>query len=548
MEDLSGSARLIQAGFFKPSFKEDFPEFFDESKFKELKSSDAEKYKNISFHDFKQELIDKLMKGELKGKKKLYEYADHDEGEVTNHQIRLYDYPKPVNRYSLTLETFHLSIEPVYNFCMNDLKDLGFGDVIKVSDLFAASEQSSLYGAGMQRLGLAQDKVSQFLAQIGAFVRKDLFQLIRDIKWISERIEYHEKARSKEKSESEPAELTLKGMWVDLVDGVVQGQRVSANIFQMAQQLQFTALPDFFFNMNPQTTKDISKTVDDLKLNASLSNVLKRKLEQYLAWRDYNYKELVQRKRFELAYLKQHYNIIKMYMNWLKPYLKHIQRLQPNVKDLTSPNLVSAFEGSMVEIEVLGKMKHPKSDHYTCILLTLEYRTRPSLSFTQEGGYHRGPVHVGETKITWRAYGWDDKKIDAFLKMKDQEDIAVLSGIDEAMNAIKDDIDKYLGEANELSKLRTVEKEDKKSQHKAKKPDSVWAVAGDIGSGFKELGGLFVPSSITGMFSMKSAEQKKAAEASAKAKGNQKVAEKVAKKLLWVHYKIFKKAHGCLAW
>ena len=69
--------------------------------------------------------------------------------------------------------------------------------------------------------------MSQYLQQIGQFIRRDLFQLVRDIRWIDERITFHADAREGQES----AEITLKGLWTDLVDGVVQGQRVSANIF-----------------------------------------------------------------------------------------------------------------------------------------------------------------------------------------------------------------------------------------------------------------------------------------------------------------------------
>ena len=39
------------------------------------------------------------------------------------------------------------------------------------------------------------------------------------------------------------------------------------------------------------------------------------------------YKELQVRKNFNLGYLRQHYSVIRLYLNWLRPYLKNIQRL-----------------------------------------------------------------------------------------------------------------------------------------------------------------------------------------------------------------------------
>lgn len=538
----SSSARLIQTGFCTKAFKQDYGEYFSKEEFEKKQKQKGYKYAGMDWEEAKNKIIQDIEAG--KAKKKIWEYADHDEAEVAEGQMMLLDWPKPAHRYSAILETPHQSIEPIYAWCINTLKDIGSAEVLKITDMFAASEQSSFYGAGMQRLGLAQDRVSQLLATIGQFVRRDLFQLVRDIRWIDERLDYHEKARNwASPKEAEPAELTLKGIWVDLVDGVVQGQRVSANLIQMAQQLQFTSLPDFFFGLHPQKTSEIKPAIDRMQLkNKTLENMLMRKLEQYLNWKEHNYKELKQRKRFELAYLKQHYNIIRMYMQWLTPYLKHIKRLQPNISSLESPELISAFEGSMVEIEVMGKKLSSKG-FYNCMMLTLEYRTRPSMSFTQEAGFHRGPIHVGEVKVTWRAYGWTDKDIERYKKFKEMEDIDVLSSIDEAMNSMKEDLKKYLEQADQLQG-----KEEKKPDKKAPPaPESIWKPFGEVGKGFKELGQIFLPVNWSISPSARK-EQKKKAEAKSAEKAAQKGAEKLAKKLLWVHYKLFKKVHGCLAW
>ena len=99
--------------------------------------------------------------------KALEDAADHDKIEIAKEQVMLVDYPKPVKKYYLVYETPFLSIEPVYYYAMRLLFDLGFPIVDKITDLFTAAEHSSFYGAAAQTLGLAQDKVSTFLATIG---------------------------------------------------------------------------------------------------------------------------------------------------------------------------------------------------------------------------------------------------------------------------------------------------------------------------------------------------------------------------------------------
>ena len=251
------------------------------------------------------------------------ELADADVMEVAKDQMLAVDFPNPKSRYYIVYEAFHEAIEPIYYWSLGHLKnDWGFAIVHKVSDLFTASEQSAFYGASAQRLGLAQDKVAQYLATIGKMV-KDLFQLVRELRIIDERLGYY---RGSIEQKSQQAEIALKGMWVDMVDGVVGGQRTAANLFIMAQQLQFTTLPDLFFSIHPQIPDEIEKVVNQKAsgFNQTVRIALMRKLELYLRWRDTTYKEMLVRRKFTIDYLRQHFSIIKMYMAWVKPYLKHI--------------------------------------------------------------------------------------------------------------------------------------------------------------------------------------------------------------------------------
>jgi hypothetical protein len=527
---LDSSKRLVKYGFTTDKFKQDFPN-----------------WKALS-PEQKEAELNKLVDSE-----KIEQYAAHDEMEVTKDQIVKLPHPKALSKYHMIYEVPHESIEPIYYWCLGNLQaDLGYPVVEKISDIFTAAEHSSFYGASAQRLGLAQDKVAQYLATIGKMV-KDMFQLVREIRWIDERIKYYEDADKG----YEGAEIALKGLWTDMVDGVVGGQRTSSNIFVMAQQLQFSALPDLFFSIH--VTKDIiakvkGKPVDKVEdseireqidkfvnkqaegFNKELQNLLKRKLYQYQVWRAETRSEIKQRKTFTIQYLAQHYQIIKMYMTWVKPYLKHIQKLGSDVTKINSAELISAFEGSLVEIEILGKQRQKgHKNAYSCILITLQYRTRPQMQFSQEGGYHRGPLHQGETKIFWRAYGWTDEEIENFKKMKDEEDLELIKTIDaslgQAMESLGGDLRKYLEEA------KTTIYEKKKTEGKGpQKLPGLFEPFAELGKGFTDSFAALIP--------------KPKKEGPNKEKINQecKVAGKVAKSQLWAAYKIFKKAHRLLTW
>ena len=486
--------------------------------------------------------IDGQVKNKKDFEKEIARIADHEIAELSKNQLVTTDYPASLTRYVISLESWHQSIEQYYFWCLNFLNDLGFPMVHKITDIFSASEHSSFYGAAGQRLGLAQDKVGQYLATIGKMI-KDLFQLVRELRWIDERLEVYREAFAQDKEgnklpklPSKGAEVTLKGMWADLVDGVVGGQRTGSNIFTMQQQLQFTSLPDLFFSIHPQDINDIDKVVQEQagSFNESLRNVLSRKLHQYIAWKKATYDEIRQRRRFTLDYLRQHYYVIKLYISWIKPYLRHIERLTGSSDLFANPRLVSAFESSLIELEVLAKIVPAGESAFSCILLTFEYHTKPAMQYTGDAGYHRGPIHVGTTQITWRSYAWTEDQIKDYIKYKEAEDInfmltAVDDSLKSSMEQLKSDIEKYLDEAQKQKPDE--EKGEKKNSIDLLEPFTA------VGKGIYETFGALIPNMPKLSFGKKREE-----------KGVSDGVKGMAKKLCFVHYNVFKKAHGLLSW
>ena len=82
-------------------------------------------------------------------------------------------YPRPARRYRLHYEGYNISIEEPYFYILHYLRYFsGFPYIDKITDVFAAAENSAFFGSAQQRLGLQQDKVSQFLATIGKMIRE----------------------------------------------------------------------------------------------------------------------------------------------------------------------------------------------------------------------------------------------------------------------------------------------------------------------------------------------------------------------------------------
>lgn len=455
-------------------------------------------------------------------------------------------YPQPVHSYRLILEDFNKSAEEVY-FWLRDYVHVneGFPEVIKINDVFAASEQSSFFGSAQQRLGMQQEKVSMYLATIGKLV-KELFQIIRELRIIDERIGYYEDSYKEDSKSRQSAEIVLKGIWIDQVE---QGQKNPASVYGMAKELQFATLPDLFFSVHPYSVSDVDQEVERLEFNRKVKEVLKRKLRNFMQWKETTYYELRNRRRFTLKYLRQHFNVIKLYNSWLKPYLRNMKRL--TMADRTkSSDLVSAFEGSIIEVENLFYKLPSKFDFakevkkneniYSVVLVSMRYRSKPAMNYHHE--YQRGPLHVGMVEVVLRAYAWPKEKIDNYARLREQEEMEMLGQVDgsikAAMESLGEELDRYLKEAGETEDLdypkpKEEPKETKLQKYKKKDP----FVA--LGYGFKEL--FFDPLKNAG-----SGTNSKVSKV--KLDYEKDVAAKVAKGALWQTYKNFKKNNGMLAW
>jgi len=377
-------------------------------------------------------------------------------------------YPKPAGRYTMIVEGFNISIEEPYFWILDYMRYMwGYPYIDKITDIFAASENSAFFGAAQQRIGLQQDKVSQFLATVGKMV-KELFQLVRELRVLDERLGYYADSYTASRS-SESAEITLKGIWVDLVE---QGAKNPGSVYGMAREVQFTTLPDLFFSTHPKRQEDVDDVVETARsqFNRKVREVLKRKLRSFLAWKEHTYEEIKNRRKFTLKYLRQHYEIIKMYMTWVKPYLRNIQRLQMDQSKNETPDLLVAFETSMIEIEILARKPLKKvggEQMNACILAHFLLRTKPEMSYQQEG-YQRGPVHLGRIQFNLRAYGWTDKEVELYKKMRDEEDFQLLGMVDgsvkAALDALGDELSRYLEEAGEeMPKKEPIAQETKKA-------------------------------------------------------------------------------------
>ena len=316
-------------------------------------------------------------------------FTNEEEREIQGQMYAKTGFPMPYKSYILGWEVPDMSLEEPYFWILDTLKN-GFPIIEKLEDSFAAAENSAYFGLTQTRLGAAQDRITNLLITVAKLI-KELFQIVREMRILDERLDYYVKAQRELikpiQERNKNNDITLKGIFVDLVQG---GAKSAASVFGMAQQLEFITLPDLFFDAPPfATDQELDVHINNLAkdFNENVLRVLRRHLNQYTTWRGRTHKEHANRKQFMLQYLLQHYQVIQMYIACVKPYLRNAGKLAHKAKNMHSADIVAAFEGSMLDVEFLARKKGntihysdgSKEDVFECVLITFEYRTSAEL-------------------------------------------------------------------------------------------------------------------------------------------------------------------------
>ncbi len=470
-------------------------------------------------------------------------------------------YPQPISRYRLVVEKYNASLEETYHWLLQFLRhDLGYPHVEKIYDIFSASESSGTFGNMGQRLAIQQDRAREYLIQIGALV-KQLFQIVRELRIIDERLEPYSMWET-----SKSADITLKNLYINLVENP-NGQNPDS-IYALARQHNFVVLPDLFLNTHIYDLDKIDKEVDNgstKEFNNMVKTVLKRKLFQYINWKEKSEKELISRRAFQLKYLRQHWSVIKLYMSWIKPYLKSAARLTPDQTQLDSADLVTAFDNTILEVEVLGKKPiniRKKDNHFKVILLSFKYNSKPVLTYKPE--YQQQITsHTGKVTVTFRSYSWHKDDIEAYKNMRQQEDMGMLNSITGhvigSYEALGEEFEKYLEEAGEEEAVKKKEEREKEAEdakdaalgtRKNRSRYAKWGVAEpflEAGSGIGELFGSMFGSEARKLEKNEKKEDKDKP-ASNRDKDKLKGAVKDAGLDMQILFNVYKKGHKQLNW
>ena len=443
----------------------------------------------------------------------------------------------------IIFESMQSSVESLYFWILRFLRattGFGFGlkRIEKIQDLYSAAEASSLWGAQEQRKGLQQDKVSQYMATIGKMI-KDTFQVLRELRIIDERLalydEYNEYSKGDQNKSS--GAVALKGTWVDLVEG---GTKNPASVYGLASQVGFVTLPDLFFIVHPKKVDDVDREVNKLKgqgINRKVREVLGRKLKQFIIWKEKTEQELRTRKNFVLKYLRMHVNNVKLYIQWVKPYLRAVKNLQMNPNE-NNPDIARAFETSQIQLELLAigekysrttsegyEVEYQFKKYFPCVRVHFNHVVLPQMAFQKE--FQRGPIHSGRTEIKIVPYVLTEEQIQEYKAAKDKESLEeiedLVPSLEGALSSLGDELTKYLKEAGEIQ------------EEIKQKNELSTGILTPFTSIFKGISQIFSRSKSSQSMVKKDVM------------GEKEAAEAQAKTISYVLYDVFKKTHGMLS-
>lgn len=385
---------------------------------------------------------------------------------------------KPELEFEIVFDDINIGVEPYY-FQMLKLLEMNKYKTEKVNEWFTATEMSSFWSDLARRKGEQETKAMQLMGTINGMV-KDLFKILREARFIKERLSFYEDSRRGVGS----ADESLKDVWVSLVE---EGSKNPGSVLGLATQVGFIALPDLFYTTRINLKKDVEidklepgeygecEDVDEVveklygdNISEKLKMTLRRKLKQFVEWRKRTYRELFVRKKFTESTLKTLIQQIRLYTTWVRPYLRTIKKLQAPEQATNKPELVTAFETSALEIELKGvKEDNSFGDNVAVIKIKFEQITTPQQTY-QKGPYDRGYTHKGKVKITMQSYLYTKEELNKEKEDESEELIEFLTKeVDQSIKTLGDDLKHLLNE--EYDKLWEPKKNKEESQEKVEK-------------------------------------------------------------------------------
>ena len=192
-------------------------------------------------------------------------------------------------------------------------------DLRKLDEQWYASEIDTRWGEIQQKKASQQQQASQLLQAIGIST-KAINQSMADRIETKKFLDIMKDSENTKDPEKQKETIRIqKSLWLDNVD-IKKGR---SSIYQMAQDLSFYMLPDYF--IKTETVEEIQK---DTTLSDRYKNILAKKLTEFLEWRKYWKENLKLTEKIAIEQLARDLSMIVLYKKQLRPVLENIKRLE----------------------------------------------------------------------------------------------------------------------------------------------------------------------------------------------------------------------------
>ena len=365
---------------------------------------------------------------------------------------------KPISEHTLLYDSSSEQLEPIYFFILDLMNGFGVKSE-KIVDNFTSSPGSGHFSEMGQKVTVMQQQATKVLGDVNTVLRSVL-NILYDLRDFRTRLGHYDSLKSDNKDTQIAARLSLKQIWMDRVD-INKG---NASIKAMALgQGGFQTLLDAFLVIDNESLK--GSDGKEIDLNERIKRILKPRIMEFNHWVTESEREL--RKRFEIekTYLKSQVNSLKIYSRWAKPYLKAAQELEMKAGGERNPEIVKAFNTTILELTLLGTQgvkldngikegsipkSAPKSknlrDFFNCFVIEFTFRSIPQ-KVSQRGDY----VFGGRTEVKFSSFVLNKEELDIVQKEIDKSDVADVMNLVEGMTTqsleqLQEDIDEFLEE------------------------------------------------------------------------------------------------------
>ena len=203
---------------------------------------------------------------------------------------------------------------------------LGYSS-LKTNETIDPSAISNLMNIYLDKKKTLEDRTMQLLGSINT-VLKSIIALTYELKELDKNLQFYDLSKSKEKEKAEAAELALKRIFLDNVDARKGGASLSS-LSRSASQAQGGG-PGFIDIVAVFYTVKSLKDVANLQRNEQYKNILKNRYIEYEKWKEINGKDLKNRKSMLLQYLKSQMGSFDLYVDWCSTYLSLLSKMSWN--------------------------------------------------------------------------------------------------------------------------------------------------------------------------------------------------------------------------